>query len=97
MIVGLSQRTALLVVLLVFVAGVVAGIAQRWPYIGTLTEGHHQWLMAEQTKFIDYWDRDGLWADRFLTLESPKSIEAMTFEERGVYGAPRIMASRAGL
>ena len=87
MIVGLSQRTALLVVLLVFVAGVVAGIAQRWPYIGTLTEGHHQWLMAEQTKFIDYWDRDGLWADRFLTLESPKSIEAMTFEERGVYGS----------
>lgn len=81
----LSQRAALAVVLLVFAAAVVAGIVQRWPYIGTLTEGHHQWLMAEETKFVEYWEKDGIWADRMLTLESPKSIEAQTLHDRIIY------------
>ena len=81
----LGRRAPLAFVLLVFVVGVVAGVVQRSPYIGTMTEGHHQWLMAEYTKFVEYWTRDGLLADHVLTLESPRSIEATTFEERGVY------------
>jgi hypothetical protein len=80
-----SQRFALALVLLVFAIAVTAGIVQRLPYIGTMTEGHHQWLMAEYTKFVEYWTRDGIVADRFLTLESPRSIEAQTLDQRVVY------------
>lgn len=50
-----------------------------------MTEGHHQWLMAEYVKFVEYWSRDGIFTDRFLTISSPKSIEAQTLQERGVY------------
>ena len=81
----LSQRATLVFILLAFVLAVVAGVVQRLPYIGTMTEGHHQWLMAEYTKFVEYWARDGIFADRFLTIESPRSIEATTLDERGVY------------
>jgi hypothetical protein len=56
----LGQRAPLAFVLLVFVVAVFAGVIQRLPYIGTMTEGHHQWLMAEYTKFVEYWTRDGL-------------------------------------
>ncbi|MBV8193618.1 MAG: hypothetical protein JO339_40815 [Alphaproteobacteria bacterium] len=82
---GLANRLSLAVVGLVFALAVAAGIVQRLPYIGTLTEGHHQWLMAEYAKFVEYWERDGIFADRFLTLESPRSIETTTLESRIVY------------
>jgi hypothetical protein len=81
----LGQRAPLAFVLLVFVLAVFAGVIQRLPYIGTLTEGHHQWLMAEYTKFVEYWTRDGLLADRVLTIEGPRSIEATTLDDRVVY------------
>src|SRR5215469_13298427 len=82
---GFANKVSLALVGLVFVLAVAAGIVQRLPYIGTLTEGHHQWLMAEYAKFVEYWERDGIFADRLLTLESPRSIEATTFEDRIVY------------
>ncbi len=63
----------------------VAGIVQRWGYIGTMTEGHHQWLMGDYVKWLEYWVRDGIFHDRFLMLESPYSIEATTFQQRVVY------------
>ena len=81
----LGRRAPIAFLLLVFVLAVFAGVVQRSPYIGTMTEGHHQWLMAEYTKFIEYWTRDGLLADRMLTIESPRSIEATTLDERVVY------------
>jgi hypothetical protein len=82
---ALANRASLAVVGLVFALAVAAGIVQRLPYIGTLTEGHHQWLMAEYAKFVEYWERDGIFTDRLLTLESPRSIEATTFGDRIVY------------
>lgn len=81
----LSARAALALIVLVWAIGVTAGIVQRWSYIGVMTEGHHQWLMAEETKFVEYWERNGIWAERMLTLESPKSIEAQTLHERIIY------------
>jgi hypothetical protein len=42
-------------------------------------------LTGHQIKFVDYWSLDGLWADRLLTLESPRSVETETIAARGVY------------
>src|SRR5262245_20700825 len=82
----MARRRVVIVLLSVaFVIAVAAGIIERLPHIGTLTEGHHQWLIGHQIKFVDYWSLDGLWTDRLLTLESPRSIETETIAARGVY------------
>src|SRR5476649_1780608 len=83
----ISQRSAMLVLGVVYVLALVASVVQRSPYIGVLTEGEHQFLTAEQINFVEYWERDGLWADRFLTLENPRSIELTTLAARGVYAS----------
>lgn len=71
----------------VFAVAVIAGIVQRYPYIGALSDGHHQFLTADQTKFVEYWTQDGIWSDRFLTILSPFSIETRTIDQRGVYAS----------
>ncbi len=82
-----SGRGALALIGVVFVVAVAFGLFQRWDYIGTMTEGHHQWLMGDYVKWVEYWARDGIFADRFLPLESPRSIETTTFEQRIIYGS----------
>jgi hypothetical protein len=57
----------------------------RYPYFGTLSEGHHQWLTASSIKFVDNWIEDGAYNDGFLFLEQPKSIESYRLADRDIY------------
>ena len=91
----ISRVVGFVCVAFCFAAAVSLSIYERYPFIvSSLGEGyHHYYLTSAILKFVEYWLRDGVWADRLLTLESPASIEAQTFAERGVYtsylpGAP---------
>src|SRR5215470_5245864 len=77
----------------VFIAVAALSVVQRWPYLGKMGEIHQQWLMGSTVKFVDNWREDGIFADRFLMLEYPRSIETPTVSTRQPYpsylpGAP---------
>lgn len=57
----------------------------RWEYLGTLSEGHHQWGTAQFKLVIENWIEDGINVDNYLRLIIPKSIDFNVNENRGLY------------
>ena len=56
----------------------------RLPYIGTLSDGHHQALTAHSSLTVENWIVDGVLNDRFLGPLIPASIEVPNFEAREI-------------
>ncbi len=77
----ISQLCGFSAILLAFIVSVYL----RAPYIGTLSDGHHQWLTAHSTLIVENWIEDGIINDLFLGVSIPASIELPNFEARGVY------------
>ncbi len=79
----MSMAALLSLLMFVFVAGF--SLYQRSEFFGKLGLEHHQWLTGSTLKFVDNWKHDGLWNDRALMLEYPRSIERPTLTSRGIY------------
>ncbi len=88
-----SGSRARALVSLLLLAAAAFSVYERSQYFGRLGLDNQQWLTGSTLKFVDNWKRDGLWSDRALMLEYPRSIENQTLESRGMYpsylpGAP---------
>lgn len=60
-------------------------VVLRSPVVGTLSDGHHQWLTAHSALIVENWKEDGIGNDKFLAVSIPKSIEHQALSEREVY------------
>jgi|GEM_PF-4566535 len=87
------RRHEFLLTLVILIATAIYAYNIRAGYIGTLSNGRHQWLSASTLKFTENWREYGFWNEHGLMLEYPKTIERPTIEERRPYlsylpGAP---------
>ena len=57
----------------------------RWDYIGTLSDGHHQFDTAQTKIYVENWFYEGLLKNNFLSLWIPDSINYNSFNERRAY------------
>lgn len=65
--------------------GFLLSVVLRSPYLGKLSDGHHQVLTGSTAKFVQNWIEDGPINDQFLFIENPNSIEFGTLQSRGIY------------
>lgn len=57
----------------------------RADYIGTLSDGHHQFDTAQTKLYIENWFYEGLINNKLLSLWIPQSINYISFEDRQPY------------
>lgn len=57
----------------------------RAPFLGTLSDNHHQWLTASTIGFVENWEEDGFWNDAGITMELPKTIDRQYLKDRSPY------------
>ncbi|MBF0591935.1 MAG: hypothetical protein HQL02_07595 [Nitrospirae bacterium] len=60
-------------------------VSVRRPFFGRMFAEHHHQLTAATLLFSSNWYNDGAFADRFLLLHSPQSIEFPTLQDRNPY------------
>ena len=63
----------------------IISIVLRWDYLGTLSEGHHQWGTAQFKLVVDNWIQDGIIESKFLRALIPSSVEYTNLLDRGLY------------
>ena len=57
----------------------------RMPFIGELSDGHHQWLTAHSLTIVNNWLEYGIFNERFMSYLLPRSIETPSFYQRVHY------------
>lgn len=60
-------------------------LIMRWDFIGTLSEGHHQFSTAQLILYIENWFFEGIKENNFLSIWIPKSIDYINIIERVPY------------
>jgi hypothetical protein len=79
------QNSSLIFLTVICLSLFLVTIEIRKDWFGKLAENSHQWLTASTVKFTRNWYRDGIFADRFLMLEKPRSIEFQNLKDRKPY------------
>lgn len=71
----------ILIITLIFFLSVTL----KWDYIGTLSDGHHQFVTAQYKIFVENWFYEGFKKNNFLNIWIPESINYNFLNERIPY------------